>query len=621
MALGTRMMMALLLALGAGATRADEAGAILDRYRAITGGERWDAVSSLAVQGALKAGGLEGTIEGVEDLRSGRAMSRYDLKVVKGAQGFDGEHAWSQDPGGEVAVLDAEEAVKSARTDAWMTRRGYWHRDGATASFGKPETRKLDGKTFDVIVATPEGGREITLWFDHATGLLTRSETMSGQDAVISTFDDWREVDGLRLPFAQITDQGGDARNRTEVRYTKVTTNVAITDATFAAPSMGDHVRIANDIGETTVPFRLVNNHLLSTVTIDGQPATVIVDTGGANVLTPAAARRLGLSSEGEMAGRGVGEQRVKVSFARARELKFGELIYSQPNFYVMDLGTLSAQEGETIDGIVGYELFQRFGVTLDYARGEVRLSEPARFKPPAGATEIPMRLTDRIPLIEGMLDGTPMTISVDTGSRSTFTAYGPFTRDHELVTRYRAAPEAIAGWGVGGGSLGRAVRVGELRLGDQVLRQVAAELFTGDKGAFAAPDVGVNLGSGALRRFTVAFNYQAKRMYLAPNASFDAPFDYDRSGLWLSLDGEALKVEAVAPDSAAMTAKLVAGDRVRRIDGAAVGTRSLMEWREFLAKSTEGTRVKLDFERNGHAMSAVLTLRNRIPDRSVVTP
>ena len=73
------------------------------------------------------------------------------------------------------------------------------------------------------------------------------------------------------------------------------------------------------------------------------------------------------------------------------------------------------------------------------------------------------------------------------------------------------------------------------------------------------------------LRRFTVAFDYDKRQMYLAPNADFAKPDGFDRSGLWLLKDGDVLHITDVVQDSAAARAGLQVDDRVVAIGGEAV--------------------------------------------------
>jgi hypothetical protein len=611
---------------GVGGARADEAAELFARSKAASGGAHWDAVKSLHESGTLTAGGLAGTFEAVQDLANGRSSDHYKLGPVDGADGYDGKLAWQRDPGGEVAALDAPEAVQRARSQAWLDARGYWYPARIAASYGKVESRELEHKQYAVVVATPAGGDAVTLWFEADTHLLARTVQKQGADTATTVFDDWREVDGIRVPFhstSDLTDAAGrtDPRNRSEVRLERVVLNQAIADADFAMPVMVATAHIETAGGVARVPFELFSNHIYVDGSLDGKPARFLVDTGGANLLTPAAAKKFGLAGEGKLAGRGVGDELVDVSFAHAKEVRVGGAVLAKPVFAVMDLGKLSAVEGVPSDGLVGYEMFRRFGVTIDYAKRELVLVEQAKFVPPQGAAVVPFELADRIPIVQGALDGVPARLSIDTGSRVSLTLHSPFAREHALVAKYRAAPDSVIGWGVGGPSRGRPARFGVLELGGLSIADIAGDIYTGDKGAFATPDISGNLGGGVLKRFTVAFDYTAKRMYLAPNADFAKPDVFDRSGLWLLGDGDALKVADVAADSAAARAGLHADDRVTAIGGEKIAAHTLPEWRRRLRELPIGTRLAIDYTRAAKAAHAELVLADRIPLHPVVEP
>ncbi|MGA9335026.1 MAG: retropepsin-like aspartic protease, partial [Rudaea sp.] len=386
----TMLTGAFVLAL-ATAAHAEDANAVFARYKAASGGAHWNAVHSLQSSGTLSAGGLKGEYHQTQDVLTGRSSDSYKIGPVDGADGFDGKHAWSRSPGGEVAVLDDPDAVRSARSDAWMNALAYWYPRRGHAAYAKVETRELNGKRFNVVKATPDGGNPVVLWFAADTGLLARSVHKMGGDTMTSTYDDYRAVDGVRLPFHVADDQTDaagrtDPRNHHEVQFERIKTNVAIADRDFAVPAMVATAHVDNASGITSVPFDLVNNHIYADGAVDGKPARFLVDTGGINLLTPAAARKFGLASSGKMAIKGVGDQATDLAFARGKQVRVGAATLADPVFYVVDLGDLPKIEGRPIDGLVGYEMFRRFDVQIDYAHKLLTISEPKKFVPPAGA-------------------------------------------------------------------------------------------------------------------------------------------------------------------------------------------------------------------------------------------
>ena len=601
------------------AAHAEDAAALVARFKDASGGAAWDRVKTLHATGTLGAGGMSGEVTVVQDFETGRSADAYKLGPVEGADGYDGKLAWSRDPGGEVAALDAPDAKRRARSQAWLDARGFWYPARIKATYGPVGDREADGKHYRVFEAKPDDGEPLTLWFDPSSGMLARTVQRQGQDTVTTVLDDYRDVDGVRVAFhttTDMTDAAGrtDPRRRSEIRFAKVTFNGAIADADFAMPAMAATAHIVDGTGATRIPFDLVNNHIYANGTLDGKPARFLVDTGGVNLLTPAAAKKFGVAGEGKLAARGVGDQAVDLSLAHAKEVRLGAAALADPVFYIIDLGDLPKVEGVDCDGLVGYEMFRRFGVTIDYEKHELVLTDPAKFVPPAGAHAVPFELDDRIPIVQGTLDGIAARMSVDTGSRSSLTMHSPFVREHKLVEKYRAAPDAVIGWGVGGPSRGQPARFGTLKLGELEIPGIAGDLYTGDKGSFANPDLAGNLGGGVFKRFTVAFDYANKRLYFAPNASYGKPDAFDRSGLFLLAADDALIAADVAAESAAAKAGFAAEDRIVAIDGAAANRASLVEWRAKLRDLPAGTKLKVDRVRRGKKETVELVLADRIP-------
>ncbi len=609
----TALAPALVLAVACGAARpaatTPTAGAwrgylpaVFSASGAATGGAALAGVHVIETKGTLAVGGLTGTIEVLEDVPTGRERSATVLGSMNQVDGFDGTASWEQAAGGEIMTPDAPDMVAKARTDAWITRRGYWRAGGAR--YRDLGARTSGGVRARGLEAIPDGGAPIELWFDDA-GLLARMSERQGQDTITTDLSDWRDVGGVRVPFHVSIDQGDDPRNRVTLVTTEVHLRAPVADATWARPAIdSDRLTFAGGVTTTELPFELINNHIYIHAKVDGQPVRMLVDTGGLNMLTPAAAKRLGLTSEGAMAGSGAGSEKVDVGMAHGASVTVGDVTLAKPVFYVIDIGRLADVEGEDFDGLVGFELFARLAVRIDYPGRRLTLTAASAFTPPAGAIAVPFDMTDRTPIVQGSIDGVPGRFWIDTGARTSLTTFTKFTRDHELEKTYKPRFEAVNGWGIGGAVRSEPVRFHEVKIGGAVVHDVVGDLFTGDKGAMADPDAAANLGGGILHRFVATFDYAHKTMYLepGPGGAIDEHEVYDRSGLFLIRDGAgataALRVIAVVPDGPAAKAGLTADDRVTAIDGKAIATRSLPEWRTALRTGAPGTKVKVRFER-----------------------
>ncbi|HTM22234.1 MAG TPA: aspartyl protease family protein, partial [Kofleriaceae bacterium] len=467
---------------------------------------------------------------------------------------------------------------------------------------------------FQALEVTPTGGAPIELWFDAGTGLLARTRHREGLHVWTTTFSDYRTVDGVTLPFLTVSDRG-EPRDRQTLTITEAHLRGPQPAAAWARPATAaDRAHFTGGVDRTELPFELINNHIFISAAVDGKPVRMLVDTGGLNLLTPAAGARLGLKAEGKLAAGGAGAQEVDLAMAPAGALTVGAVVLDQPVFYVIDLGALADVEGIDFDGLVGFELFHRFVVRIDYPARKLTLIARDHFQPPAGAAAVPFKLDGRTPIAAGSVDGIAARITIDTGARNSLTTHAPFTREHKLAERYHPRFQAITGWGVGGPTLGYPVRFGEVRLGTVVLRDVAGDLFTGDRGAMADPDVSANLGGGILRRFAVTFDYAARTMYLQDGPERDARDTYDRLGAWLMRDGTALRVGGVTPTGPAERAGMKVDDRILAVADQAAGTRSLADWRTWFRSQAPGTRVRIVVSRGGPREVVDVTLAELLP-------
>lgn len=619
------------------APASDPISAVLERSRQASGGDAWNGITFLEQRSKLAAAGLRGEMTSLEDVRDGRSRTQFTLGPITSGEGFDGQVRWRLDPGGEVVVEDSPDALLRLKTTLWIARHGYFTTSGASfralgaRTDAKTSIAGAPARPVTALEATPEGGRPIELWFDDATGLLVRTAHLEGTRTVVTYLEDYRAIaGGVKIPFRTVIDSG-DPRNLATIEVTAVA-RPSLAAAAFARPDAAtDHLSFggaAKESRTTELPFELINNHIYIRAVVNGQPVRLLVDTGGISLLTRAAVARLGLTADGNIAGSGAGAQQVDVGFAKGKTLQVGELTVTDPLFYVYDFAELLRVEGVEFDGLVGFELFHRFAVRIDYAKGVLRLSDPARFIPPsgpptgAGVVAVPFVLNERVPLVEGEIDGVPARFAIDTGSRASLTAASPFVAKHGLVARYKPRFATVTGWGVGGPVTSSPVRFAQVKIGGAVLSGILGDLYTGDQGAFADPRADANLGGGILRRFAVSFDYGKRVMYLEPNATAGAPDPYDRAGMFLIVEKQAaggvaglLEVAAVTPGSPAEKAGLRAGDRIAAVDGTAVAKKSLAAWRAVFRDGAAGEKHKLTITRGGDEKKVItFALADLIP-------
>jgi hypothetical protein len=588
---------------------------VLARAKEAQGGSGWDAVRTLRVKGTLSIGGLDGRLENVTDVRTGRFRDAYELGPMKGASGWDGKEAWSQDASGQSRVEGADTPRQSAVTESYRRALAYWYPARHAAEVRSLGERIEGARRFHVLGIAPQGGRPFELWVDAGTWLLDRTVEKIDADTFVTSLADWRDVGGLKLPFSWRTVRVGDeGKHDQRAAISRVDRDVAVEDATFSRPAPPPRdFGFAGGRRSTAVPFTIANGHIYLDVKLNGRgPFRILLDSGGLNVVTPAVARQLGLEVKGELPISGAGEKVEDTGLAKVDRIDVGDAFLERQTFFVFPLDEMAEVEGVPEQGLLGYEVFRRFVARVDYERRQLTLLDAAGFRYEGPGTVLPFVFNEHIPQVDGEVDGIRGKFDLDTGSRSSLDLMSPFVARHGLVEKLHATPERITGWGVGGPARSRLARLRVLKLGPVEIAGPVTGLSTSKRG-FASPDVAGNVGYGVLSRFTVILDYGRQQVILEKNGRFGRRDDYDKSGLWLHAGDGAWEVKEVVAGGPGAKAGLAAGDRILAVDGKTPATLSLPDLRLRLREPPDGTLVVLRIQRGAHQRTVKLVLRESV--------
>ena len=356
-----------------------------------------------------------------------------------------------------------------------------------------------------------------------------------------------------------------------------------------------------------TLNLKTLGEHVAVEGTVNGQPLRLILDTGaGTNVLTPDAARRLGLTlTNADFQVKGAGSELMTVKQARLPEIRFGGAKLRNLTAVVVPLP--AALE---CDGLLGYPLFNAFVTTFDYGARKVTFAPPGTR--PSG-TPVPLRLSEsNVPEIEASVDGIRGWFRLDTGAGDSLMLYAPFVARNKLREKYPNRLETVVGRGVGGLLRGDIARMESFTLGGYTIEKLPVDLSRQMGGAFFDTSAAGNVGSSLLKRFVVSFDYQGGRLFLTRGPLFRAPFELNRSGLSLDFEDGKVSVVAVVPKSPGAEAGLKEGDLVVALDGKPVTELKPGVVRAAL-RGKPGAALKLSVQSVGAAAprEVVLTLRD----------
>jgi hypothetical protein len=588
---------------------------ILQDSKLASGGSAWDSVTSLKTTGTLRLGGMSGGFVSYQDLVRAKFRNDFAVGPITQSSGFDGKIGWTLDSNGNIAPHDSPSERRSDRTQAYLAARDYWFPRRWPASAVSAGTAVRGGVRYERVTVTPKGGVAFQMWIDATTRRISRIIVGGRFNKEVTSYSDYRDLHGLSLPF-HISLGARPADHGQTIIVSQVVVNGAVAADLYQMPPqhLADYSFVSN-ARSATIPLQFIGNHIYFPVEINGHEFQFGLDTGGMNIISPAAATAIGVPSEGSAQATGVGAKRVAVSFAKIRAVGLAsKLIIRNQLFVVVPLSGISAVEGTTLDGVLGYELFKRFIIRIDYATHRLQILQPTDFEARSAGTAVPFTYDGRMPQVAGSLDGLPGRFDIDTGSRDTLSINSPFVKAHRLLALYNPTARTVIGWGAGGAAYGRLARARKFRVGDLTVRCPVVELSTQADGTDAERSVAGVIGNGILGRFTVTFDYAKQLVYLRPNSNYGRPFGYDRAGMWVNRQDGGFVVESVLSGGPAQRAGLREGDLITSVDGQQTAKMQLADFRQLLVRSRVGTRVDLGVVRAGRMLPISIVLRNLIP-------
>jgi hypothetical protein len=587
--------------------RADD---VLARSKAAAGGAAWDGVRFVRTTMHIETSGLKGPGESFEDARTGAFVDKFELGAFTGANGFDGTTVWEQDASGQVAIQGAADQRHGAVNEAYRRSHSYWYADRAKAAIAYGGETPDAGRKFHVVRITPEGGRPFEMWIDAKTFLIDRVTERNARDLLTTFLSDYRPVEGKLIPFFTRQTNGKEQFDTT-VKVESVKFEDDAPRTAFAPPPPPK--RDFGLAGGKSFPFKLLNNHIYLEVRLNGRPYEFLFDTGGLNVITPTVARELGLKAEGAIEATGSGEKSDEAGFTKVKRMEVGGAWLEDQTFIVIGLEAFKEVEGKPITGIIGYEVFKRFIVAMDYENSRITLSDPDGFVYRGAGVRVPMDLNDRTPQVTGEIDGIKGAFTLDTGSRSTLDLAAPFVAKNNLVARYGAKFQGVTGWGVGGAARSWIVRGKRLSLGNVSVDEPIVELSQAKKGSNSDTYVAGNVGAGILKRFNIVWDYPRHQIFFEKNKNYGQRDVFDRAGFWINLAEGAFDVVDVIAGAPADVAGLKPGDRVVGVNGKKAGTEVTLPDFRLLKMAPPGTNLILDVMRGTQRLTINITLKDLV--------
>jgi hypothetical protein len=370
---------------------------------------------------------------------------------------------------------------------------------------------------------------------------------------------------------------------------------------------------LSNKATKVTIPIEIHNNLVVVPVILNNQlPLKFIVDTGvRTTILTEkiySDILHLAYSKKYTLSGAG-GEKLIDAYVTNNVTIDLPGVHGKGHAMLVLEKDYLELPKslGTPVHGILGYELFSRFVIKIDYDQKLMTLMAPQKFRPGRRYSRIPITVEDTKPYCVAELkinDTTSMSakLLIDTGA-----SHGLFL-DTESSPKIIVPAKNVAcnlGRGLGGIITGRLGRIKSMRIDGYSIPDMIA--------SFPDPDSYIDttrtgkitfrngsIGGEALSRFTVIFDFPNEKVYLKKNTSFKKRAYYNMSGLSVEARGEHLnefEVTEVRENSAAYKVGIKVGDEILMINGHASVDIDLSAINGFF-NAKPGKRLRLQLKR-----------------------
>ena len=463
----------------------------------------------------LKRGDLTGTwkyLEAGDDYRMDETLGKLHR-----AEGSFHDQAWDQDYNGYTVL------------DTGLHRRDEINRKALAAASQGGSGVTLVGESAKpaafVVKINPPGGRVEYRFYDKSTYQLVRKERSIDGLRVVTTYDDFRTRDGVTAPWHEhVTD--GRPFNEEDFTLQSAQHQPSVDDAALRIPpDLRNPVTL--EAPRVTLPAKIIADRVIVTVEIKGRKVNLQLDSGAYGILLDrSVADALKLEEFGRATGSTAGT--YETTQALVPEMKLGKA--SLKDVVVDATRYVEWEDSKTpVAGLMGFDLIAGCVVVIDYQAGTVEALDPNTFSAPPGATALPIRLDDRVPVIAAHIGAaTGEGFILDTGAdRSVL--FSAFVAAHKAETADQGLGEAklIAfpfipkAFGVGGEFHVRPVEVTSLRLGSITLPHWLFDATENAAKTFESEDLDGLIGQDVLRNFVVYLDYRHKMIYLTPNERF----------------------------------------------------------------------------------------------------
>lgn len=315
--------------------------------------------------------------------------------------------------------------------------------------------------------------------------------------------------------------------------------------------SKAQSFRIYGGKDSQTLSFKLINNLIIIPVSVNGTELQFILDSGvGAPVIFNLSdADSLSLSHVEQIQVRGLGKgEPIEALHSKNNLLKVGAMVGGNKELYLIqkDQFDLSSKLGETVHGMIGYDLLKDFVVTISYSNKRITFTKPEKYKYKKcrKCETFDLEFYRNKPYINAQIvtadtnERKDVKLLIDSGGSDAVWLF----EDDELKVPEKSFHDFI-GEGITGSIYGQRAKLESFELKNFVLDEPNVAYLDSMSSYHARrfKERNGSLGGAILRRFHVILDYPNAKLTLKKNSKFNEKFGYNMSGIELMYDGKEL--------------------------------------------------------------------------------
>lgn len=310
-----------------------------------------------------------------------------------------------------------------------------------------------------------------------------------------------------------------------------------------------DGFQFTKNVDKVTVPFKFINNLIFIPIKVNGIELNFLLDSGVEETIlfSLEEKKEISFSNVEKITLRGLGSEAAIEGLKATNNILEVQGLKS-PNhllYIVLDQEfNLSSHIGIPVNGIIGYHFFKNNLIEINYEKKRITIhrdNDKNRKKIEKKFKKTPITIEKNKPyIVNGVtIDSMeiPAKLLIDIGNSD---ALWLFEKESALIKVPAKNFEDYLGKGFSGDVEGKRARILKFKMSEfEFKNPIAAfpDSISLKSVKMVSGRVG-SVGGEILRRFTIVLDYTNRILYLKKNKEFNAPFNYNKSGIEIQQQG-----------------------------------------------------------------------------------